>query len=451
MALWNKLLGRSAATPVSEPTVSTVVEIISGKLSARVYLHEISSPQGPIACWSYVSEGLMAHQQAELVFTLRRDPGEPSDGFPQDPLHLFAKVHELADSGQRVTSGGVTHFGGRKFFEHHLIYVSAQPMAGVALPPSCLAAVLVTDDELRAAGERMGQASSHYPFPPWADRRRRGLSLERTFEASLLSKIQRASAHGLRVGMSDNQITMFALRSEQPLWQDRLAQIPDGAPFAFLTALDPTANGCLVWVPGQKAPEAIVPPGPPGSNGTRVCGCFIVFIADQPGNGGKILEDGFAMELTGEAWQAIRNALTDGKNLSVPATGDGMPFALTWRDDMATDGRVTIGQVQLLTPEDQLAARTSARDLAVFCRDIQRCAVHVLADHDGRLDLLVRASCTPHGHQFGLSRRGQASDETLQALVDALEQIARLPVRDGEVSFEVQLTVAAAGSRDAPA
>jgi hypothetical protein len=75
----------------------------------------------------------------------------------------------------------------------------------------------------------------------------------------------------------------------------------------------------------------------------------------------------------------------------------------------------------------------------------------VLGDHEGQLDLLVRASCTPHGHQFGLSRRGQASDETLQALVDALEQIARLPVRDGEVSFELQLTVAAAGSRDAPA
>jgi hypothetical protein len=211
----------------------------------------------------------------------------------------------------------------------------------------------------------------------------------------------------------------------------------------MLTALDPTANGCLVWVPGQKGPEAIVPPG---SDGTRLCGCFIVFIAEQPANGGKILEDGFAMELTRDAWQAIRSALVDGNELSIPATGDAIAFALTWRDDLATDGRVTIGQVQLLTEQDQLAARASALDLAVFCREIQRCAVRVLGDHEGQLDVLVRASCTPEGHQFGLSRRGEASDETLQALVDALEEIARLPVREGEVSFEIQLTVSAAGS-----
>jgi hypothetical protein len=437
--------------PVSEPVSSVDVELIAGKLSARVVLHDIAALQGTISCWSYVTDGLVGQDQAELVFTLRRDPDEPSDAFPQDPLELFATVYQLAESGQRVTSGGVTELGARRLFGHHLMYVTAQPLAGVALPPSCLAAVLVTDDELRAAREfgttrvlaRLGQATGHYPFPPWADRRRRGLSFERTFEASVLSKIQRASAHGLRVGMIDSRITLSVLRSEQALWQDRLAQIPDGIPFAVLTALDPSANGCLVWVPGQNGPEAIVPPG---SDGTRLCGSFIVFMADQPANGGRILEDGFAMELTGDAWQAIRRALVDGNELSIPAPDNRIAFALTWRDDLATDGRVTLGQVQLLTPQDQLAARTSAHDLAVFCRDIQRCAVRVLGDHPGRLDLLVRASCTPQGHQIGLSRRGEASDEILQALVDAFDDIARLPVREGEVSFELQLTVAAAGS-----
>jgi hypothetical protein len=296
---------------------------------------------------------------------------------------------------------------------------------------------------------RLGQASSHYPFPPWADRRRRGLSLERTFEASLLSRIQRASAHGLCVSLSDNQITVAAVRSEQPLWRGRLSQVSEGAPFAFLTALDPGANGCLVWVPGQNGPEAITSPG---SDGSRVCGCFLVVLAGQPANGGKILEDGFAVELTGDAWQAFCRALSDGSDLVIPATGDRMPFALTWRDQahaspsegLLTDGRVTIGQVRLLTSQAELAARTSAGELAAFCRDIQRCAARVLADHEGQLDLLVRATCTPQGHQVGLARRGEASDATLQALVDALHLIARLPVRGAEVSFELELTLSAA-------
>jgi hypothetical protein len=308
-----------------------------------VVLHDIETVRGPISCWSYVTDGLVQQQQAELVFTLRRDADEPSDGFPQDPLHLFAAIYQLAERGQRVTSGGVTQFGGRSLFGHHLIYVSAQPLAGVALPSACLTAVLATEDELRAAREfgttrvlaRMGQASTHYPFPPWADRRRRGLSLERTFEASLLSKLQRASAHGLRVGIQDDRIALSALRSEQPRWRDRLAAIPEGAPFAFLTALDPAAGGCLVWVPGQNGPEAIIPPG---SDGSRLCGCFIVFLAEQPVNGGRLLEDGFAMELTSQAWQALRDALIEGRDLEISAAGDRMPFALTWRDDGASPG-----------------------------------------------------------------------------------------------------------------
>src|SRR6185369_17916157 len=116
MSWWNKLRGQATADPGSEPTPPVDVEIISGKLSARVYLHELDSRQGAIPCWSYVTDGLTGQQQAELVFTLRRDPGEPSDGFPPDPLQLFATVYQLAAQGKRVTAGSFTQFGDRNFF-----------------------------------------------------------------------------------------------------------------------------------------------------------------------------------------------------------------------------------------------------------------------------------------------------------------------------------------------
>jgi hypothetical protein len=44
----------------------------------------------------------------------------------------------------------VTEFGERRFFDHHVLYVAAQPLPGVALPSPCLAGLLITDDELRA-------------------------------------------------------------------------------------------------------------------------------------------------------------------------------------------------------------------------------------------------------------------------------------------------------------
>lgn len=445
------------------PSAPVSVDILSGRLSARVHAHDIATQQARIPCWSYVTDGLAAHDQAEIVFTLRREPGEAAERFPDPPFRLFAAIHELAERGQRVTAGGQTEFGDARFFDHHVLYAPAQPLSGVALPPGCLTALLVTADELRAVRTfgptrvlaRMGQAATHYPFPPWVDRRRRGMAMERTFEASALAKLPRASAQDVRATLHGDRIVVSALRSEQPAWQDRLAQLPDRVALALLTAFDPTANGCLVWVPGQKDPEAIIPAG---SDATRVCGCFLAVFADQPANAGKILEDGFAMQLTGEAWQALRRALIEGEELMIPAA-DGMSCALTWRDQDEVDpaeggwqayapeapagrpGKIALGPVRLLTPEAELAERASAEQLGAFCRELQRCVERVLADRDEPLELRLQVICRPRSHRVGLSHKGNASDDLLDALIDALEQIPTLPVR-GEVSFELELSVA---------
>lgn len=447
------------ADPGTEGAAPVRIEIVAGKLAARIYRHDIESQHGLIPCWSYVTEGLTGVQQTEVVFTLRSDPEDPSDGVPGEPLRLLATIHQVTQTGQRVTSGSFTEFGDGGFFGHHVLYVRAQALTGVRLPASCLAALLVTADELRGVREfgsmrvlaRLGQASSHYPFPPWADRRRRGLSLERTLETSVLSKIPRASAHDVYVGVNDHQITVAALRSEQPSWKERLAAVPEHVPLALLTAFDPAANGCLVWVPGQKGPEAILPPG---SDGSRVCGCFVVFLAEQAENNGKILEDGVAMELTREAWQAIRQALLDGKELSIPGTGGGMSFALTWRDEVYVSpidarayraeevraaSQVNIRNVRVLTSEAELAARTSVVELTAFCEAIRRSAQQVLGDREDEAELLLRLRCTPEGHGIQLSGRGEVPQEVMQAVFEAIRQLPGLPIQGGEVSFEIEL------------
>ncbi|HEX3766260.1 MAG TPA: DUF3480 domain-containing protein [Kofleriaceae bacterium] len=454
-----------------QPSAPVSVEIVAGQLSARVYPHEIATQQTRIACWSYVTDGLAAHGQPEIVFTLRREPGEAVERFPEEPLRLFSAIFELAARGQRVTAGGQTEFGDTRFFDHHLLYARAQPLAGVRLPPGCLAALLVTADELRAVRAfgparvlaRMGQAATHYPFPPWADRKRRGLAMDRTFEASVLSKLPRASDQHVHVTLHGDRIVISAPRAEQPAWRDRLAQLPDGVPLTLLTALDPAANGCLVWVPGQKEPEAIIPNG---SDASRVGGCFLALFPDQPANTGRILEDGFAMQLTGEAWQALRRALIEGEELAIPAA-EGMACALTWRDeaeasveaeldsdageDDATGDlaaaepgttRVALDAVRLLTSEAELAARASADQIAAFCRELQRCVERMLADRNEPLGLRLRVICRPRSHRVGMAHRGELSEDALDALIDALEQLPSPPVR-GEVSFELELSVAA--------
>jgi len=186
-----------------------------------------------------------------------------------------------------------------------------------------------------------------------------------------------------------------------------------------------------------------------------------VFVAGQAANGGKILEDGFALELTGEAWQSIRRALVDGRELTVPATGDAMGFALTWRDRARVgaaagtgygarpaSGRLALGPVKLLTPEDQFAKRASAEELGQFCREIQRCADRVLVAHDGQLELRLQIICRPRSHRVGLSHRGELAEARIDALIDAIERLPSLRV-SSEVSFELELTMSA-GPRDLP-
>jgi len=385
--------GVTATAPRRFPVT---VEIIPGELSARVYLHEIRATGGPIPCWSYVSDGLRAHQHREVVFTLRRARDEADAAFPEDPLQLFGTLYRLAAQGQRVAVGGCTELGARRFFAHHLLYADAQPLDGVTLPPACLSALLINDDELRAVRTfgctrvlaRMGHAANHYPFPSWSERGRRGVALASTFEQSLLAKIAIRISGRIVVSLHSNRVTLGIQRELHAKLQGAQPELPD-APTGFLALRDPAANACLVWEPGQDEPSAI---SPAGSDGSRVAGAYAIVLGAQPHNGGKLFEDGFAIELTDASWAAFRRALLGGTDLVIAATAGGMDFALTWRDDIYADApprsepipalhaadrgpppalpKELDHEIVLLMPQDELGARVQADALAAQIQGI---------------------------------------------------------------------------------
>jgi hypothetical protein len=353
MSWWKKLFGGTStevrtAAPANDVAqtaraVSTTprqfpvtVEIIPGELTARVYCHTISATHGPVPCWSYVSDGLRAHRQPEVVFTLRRERGEDDEAFPEDPAQLFGTFYRLAAQGHRVTVGSCTELGARRFFGHHILYADAQPLTDVSMPPACLTALLIDDDELRAVRTfgctrvlaRMGNAANHYPFPTWSERGRRGLSFTSTFEQSILARVGVRLSGPIVASLHDNRVTVGIQRSLLAGLQGK--QLPD-TPIGLLALRDPAANACLVWEPDQREPTAI---SPPGSDGSRVAGAFAVVLGEQPHDGGKLFEDGFVIELTDASWAAFHRALHGGTDLVIPATAGGMHFALTWLDEM---------------------------------------------------------------------------------------------------------------------
>ena len=107
---------------------------------------------------------------------------------------------------------------------------------------------------------------------------------------------------------------------------------------------------------------------------------------------------------------------------------------------------MTIKQVRLLTSQRELAARSSVRELAAFCHEVQRCAQRAIGDRDDAAELVIRMRCTPEGHDVDLSGHGEMPQPDMQTFFEAVSQLPKPPVQDGEVSFEIELTVSPSSS-----
>ncbi|WP_435008730.1 hypothetical protein P12x_000002 [Tundrisphaera lichenicola] len=103
--------------------------------------------------------------------------------------------------------------------------------------------------------------------------------------------------------------------------------------------------------------------------------------------------------------------------------------------------KVKVENVRLLTSEADISIRTSVSDLATFLREAERLADETLGKSGRQFQVIAQFKCNPAGQQVELSYQGDATKELLQAYFDALEAAGKLPVKGGEVAFQIELTV----------
>jgi hypothetical protein len=318
-----------------------VEQVLPGELTVHVRVHEVATAQGAVPCWSFITEGMKALRQQEVVFTLRRNEQEGPDDYPPAVPDLFRSVFELAKNGEYVEAGGWTEFQALYFLGRAdvagLLYLPAQEVPGLELPPDCLLATMLVGDELMAVqsfgpmrvAALLGNAFRFYPWPAWFDRTRASVVALREMEqSSLLATLPRGSLyHCARVRKQQENIVLSLLpeaRAEIPLLLD---QVPREQPLAMLTNLDPEANGCLVWQPGQSGAAGIAPEN---SDGSRPSGAFLAFVPAQEHNQGQIFEDGFTMSLTAAAWNVVREGLKAAHPLHVPGSPGWFSLSVEW-------------------------------------------------------------------------------------------------------------------------
>ena len=300
-------------------------------MAVDIIAHQV----GPMPCWSYVSRGLAAAGQREIVLTISAGPGEVRERPPVEPLSYYSTVFQLATRGSLVDEDGFTGFGGAGMLgAMGLAYGAAVPLDGVSVPSDALVAVLLTGPEARQANAigttrvltRLGRAYRWYPHPFWSDRSRRSLVADD--EGSLLDSVAVARVPGAFASLDGTIVTLRLPRSAAEVLAG-LADVPPAAGVALTCGIDRGAAGHFVWQPGQKGPEAIQ--ASPGPERGSIGGTFVLFVPEQEASSGQIFEDGFAFMLTDPDWLRLRKALMTGTRASIPAAPGALSLTLDWR------------------------------------------------------------------------------------------------------------------------
>jgi hypothetical protein len=215
-----------------------------------------------------------------------------------------------------------------------VVYESAWPMADVAAPPDALMAVALVDPELEIAKRygvlrvlaRLGRAQAFFPTARWCDPARAARMAPEA--GSVLDGVAGGFVPGTSVAIQEDRVRLRLPREAQPSLQQFLAALPAGAALGLRGMLPADADACLVWSPGQKGPEAI---SAPGGRGACIGANFIVFVAEQGADGASPVEDGVVAMLTDASWSRLREALSTGAPLAVPAREPpAKSLALEW-------------------------------------------------------------------------------------------------------------------------
>lgn len=463
------------------------IEVIPDKLSVKIFLHDITFEGETIPCWSYVTEGFVAQHQKETIFTLRRESGQKPEDYPRGFLELFATIFRHTGRGQPADVGDSALLSGAEFLPDKDIrgigYVEPQGLLGVETGDvPLLAAILLKGDEAQIAWDLgltrvaalIGMKYRYYPCPVWSDLKREPLISLREMGESLLGQIARVGARASYYE-EQNHINLSIPPSERPELQEFLDKLPPTQPVALRTRPDFRANACLVWRPGQKQMMAITPPN---SDGSRKTGAFLAFVPEQSVNEVRSAEDGFIFFLTDNDWQRIRKAFVSGSDVFIPRRAkDSASFSMDWRkargyvspvtgETYFAEGwttcqpegespelkqrlAVSSGRTVLLTSEREIAARTTAEDLADYINTIQDIVDAFFAPQVQRTkrELTIHLVLRQEGLEVRFVVVPNLNDEMHEELQNQLEKVARAEVR-GPVTLELILTVWGIASRN---
>jgi len=328
------------------------LELVQTKLAVTVHHHHLLGTGSHIPCWTYVSHGLSKLKQKELVFTLKLNDIDTAPTFSRSPLKIFLLLYHHALKGQRVDIGDITSLGENGLFGFSGIGYTVGLLKAneLPLPASYLSCVLLSKEEhfvAQALGlsrviARLGYEKNRFPLLPWNDRQHRGVAFQNVLKTSMVRNLKPLRLKHCTVNLIAGDKVVLVL---SPLLQRALVDYFNAknatSPVCLLTQFEVYHEGCLVWLPGRDSIEMNTLPG---ASGELIAGSFIILAPGKEQTGATMLEDGFLMEFTSEAWTVFKNAIAKRVDESISASHGGMDFSISWQTGDAVDQFGFIGR-----------------------------------------------------------------------------------------------------------
>lgn len=320
--------------------------IIANKLAVSIYLHNMVVAGKSVPCWSYVSDGLISLKQKETIFTLQARDGEDTRQFPTQPLQLFVLIYKSAAQQKLVSAGDVLPLGekGLYSFPAMALVPPVVDIPNVTFSRPMLSVILLTKEELVVAQSfgltrvisRLGYEQKRFPCHGANARGRRSVNWQAVVQKSVIKNVPRTPVKQASVYLfGGDQVVLNLPAALRMAMGNAFKKHPPNKPISLLMALNPSHEGCLVWLADSGATEMHMKPA---ATGESIDGSFILLEPGQMNDGAAILEDGFSMQFTPPNWALFVNAIAAGQYCHISGNDGAMDFIVTWGDQPVLTG-----------------------------------------------------------------------------------------------------------------
>jgi hypothetical protein len=334
-------------THAAEAKLIATVEA-NPQVKVKIYRHKVGASKNHQEAWTYVTEGLAALGQEEIVLTVLKRANDDDPDYPELPIKLFDSISQLARQQKTVSAGGYTEFRTSGFLGIQfkgLLYAPVPTMLGVPLPSHCVAMVPITAEEMdvyQTAGAsrlmaRLGRQADYFPCPTWCDRdRQSAFSTAEVMEMKEdpVFRSAKAQTYSLTATQKELSLSLRLTDRSAALLQDLLKELPDDSALRLALGVDPRADALLVWESKANGNNTMI--APEGSKAKTIGVTFIALLPGLPKNEILTGNDGCAVMMTKDDFARFKTALQEKSAFSLPMSDDSAlkSLSIEWAQDL---------------------------------------------------------------------------------------------------------------------